>query len=216
MKYFKLYESKLGDAKKELKHFHVALNLDQTIDELMESIEAVKIDLHHIFPSLNGDENLKDLSENEKFKSELEESDLKLGDYYNTEDFETFSRIPFKWYFIYTSDSSELEEPVYILFKYYYDKKWSDMNLYYIQGDGNELLRSLNIITIEFRHKDGNRWFYTTSNSGVDWELDTNTKIIKDKKEVKSSEPTANFTKTLDWDKVLLLAKHPDVDLFIY
>ena len=67
------------------------------------------------------------------FLSELKEYKLKLSELFDTKELQTFSKLPMKWYWIRTEDSTDLDTPIYIMYKYYYDKKWSDIKLYYIQ-----------------------------------------------------------------------------------
>ncbi len=224
MKHLKLYnelfEKSVWQVKTELKHFHNALDLDVTIKELMNSLSGIHMDLETIFPILKGNENLKDLSKFAKFNEELKEYKLKLSEFFDTNNLQTFSRLPMKWYWLYTEDSTNLDSPIYIMFKYYYDDKWSDIQLYYIQEDIKNFLDDLSTVTIEFRYKDNQkRWFYKTSNSGVNWILQKDKKKIKDDgkyKEVQSSLETETFRKDLKWDDILNLSKRTDLELYIY
>ncbi len=224
MKYLKkftvLNEKSLWDVKKELKHFHNALDLDVTIKELMNSLEGIHMDLQSIFPILDGDENLKELSTWGKFNKELEDYKLKLSELFDTNSLQTFSRIPMKWYWLYSEDSSELDTPVYIMFKYFYNNKWSDIQLYYIQTDIDNFLNELSSVTLEFRWNNGEkRWFYKTSNSGMNWNLEKDIKKIKVEgsyKEVNSDMETATFKSNLKWEDVLNLSNRNDLELFVY
>lgn len=216
---YKLFEKNVWNVKKDLKHFKSVLNLESTITELMESISAFEMDIESIFPVLDGDENLSELKKYPKFLDELSDLKLKLSELFYTEELQTFSRLPLKWYWLYSEDASELDSPIYILFKYFYNNKWSNIKLYYIQEDISDFLNVLSTITIEFKVNNGKRWFYKSSNSGELWELITTPiNIIKNKvkKEVKSEPETASFRPHLKWEDILNLSKRSDLDLFIY
>ena len=185
-------ESKLADSKRELKYFQDELDLDITIDDLMDSIKATNLNLKSIYPSLTGKEKMESLPQNEKFVQQLNELELKLSEFQDSESFETFSRIPLRWYWIYTEDASELEIPVQILFRYYYNDEWSDIKLYMVNDNIENFYDELSLVTIELKVEPRNdkpmkRWFYTTSDSGKTWLLQTNPKQIKDDSEKKPS-----------------------------
>lgn len=218
-KIFKLNEQNMWDIKPDLKHFKSVLDIDLTIKDLMGSMSAIKMDLKSIFPVLKGEETLKELATYEPFKSELEEYQLKCSELFDTKDLQTFSKLPMKWYWLRQVDSNDLDTPIYIMFKYYYEKKWSDIQLYYIEEDISKFLNLLSTIIIEFRVSNDKRWFYKTSNSGVNWSLETDTKKIKvDGKyiETKSFKQTATFRNEIRWQDVLDLSKRTDLELYIY
>lgn len=218
--YNELFEKSLWEVKKDLKHFHNVLDLDVTIKELMDSLDAISMDLKTIFPVLEGDENLKELATWNKFTTELSEYKLKLSELFDTNKLQTFSRLPMKWYWVYTEDATDLDIPIYIMFKYYNDKKWSDIQLYYVQDDITKFLDTLSAVTVEFRYNNGEkRWFYKTSNSGMNWVLQKDPKKIKadgSYKTVKSNEETATFRPNLHWNDILSYSKRTDLELFIY
>ena len=60
-KFENINESKLGDSKRELKYFQDALDLDVTIEELMDSIDATQLSLKSIYPTLTGKEKMSSL-----------------------------------------------------------------------------------------------------------------------------------------------------------
>jgi len=222
-----LNESKLGDSKRQLKYFQDELDLDITIEELMSSIKATNLNLKSIYPSLTGKEKMASLPQNEKFVEHLNELELKLSEFQDSESFETFSRIPLRWYWIYTEDASELEMPVQILFRYYYNNEWSDIKLYMVNDNVENFYDELSLVTIELKvdSKDSEnkdvtkRWFYTTSDSGKTWLLQTNPKQIKvddSTKIVKSNDPTATFKKSMSWEEILHLAHNVNTKLIIY
>jgi hypothetical protein len=220
LKPYNLLEKSIWQVKKELKHFHDVLDLDVTVKELMSSLDGIHMDLKTIFPVLEGDETLKELSKWEKFTDELKEYKLKLSELFDTENLQTFSRLPMKWYWLSSQDATDLDTPIYIMFKYYHKEKWSEIQLYYVQEDIKNFLDELSAVTIEYRYNNGElRWFYKTSNSGVNWTLQKDTKKIKvdgSYKEVKSNHETATFRNNLSWDNILELSKRNDVELYIY
>lgn len=218
-------ESKLGDSKRQLKYFQDELDLDVTIEELMNSIKATQLNLKSIYPSLSGKEKMASLPQNEKFVQQLNELELKLSEFQDSESFETFSRIPMRWYWIYTEDASELEIPVQIMYRYYYNGEWSDIKLYMVNDNIEKFYDELSLVTIELkvepknRDEDTKRWFYTTSDSGKTWLLQKNPKQIKvdgESKIVKSNNPTATFKKTMSWEEILHLAHNVNTKLIIY
>jgi hypothetical protein len=219
MKIYRLNEQNMWDLKKELKHFHSVLDIDVTIKDLMKSLGGINMDINTIFPILKGDETLKEISGYKPFLSELKEYKLKLSELFDTKELQTFSKLPMKWYWIRTEDSTDLDTPIYIMYKYYYDKKWSDIKLYYIQEDITKFLDKLSTITIEFRTNDNKRWFYKTSNSGVNWDLEKDTKKIKEDGkyiEVHSENETATFKPHIKWADVLSFSSRTDLELYIY
>lgn len=219
---YNLFEKNLWEVKKDLKHFNHILDLEVTIKELMSSLDGIHMDLETIFPILDGDENLKSLASWSKFRQELDEYKLKLSELFDTENLQTFSRLSLKWYWLYPKDASELDTPIYIMFKYFYKGNWSNIQLYYIQNNIDDFLKELSSVTLEFRYKHNNdekRWFYKTSNSGMNWDLQKDIKRIKEDgkiKEVQSNMETATFKSSLKWDSILNLSKRTDLELYIY
>lgn len=216
MKYIK--ESKWVESKRELKYFQDKLDLDVTIDELMHSIDATQLDLKSIYPTLTGKEKLLDLPNNEQFNDVLRELKLKLSEYEDTDTFETFSRIPLRWYWIYTEDANELEIPVQIMYKYHYNGKWSDIKLYMVNKEITNFYNVLSLVTIELK-VDDKRWFYTTSDSGKNWTLQKDKKQINIDGEsiiVQSNKATSTFKETMRWEEVLNLAHNKKTKLIVY
>lgn len=207
LKRHKLYEKSLDDAKKELKKFQTNLDLQKTLDELLESIEAVELKTDDIFPFLDGNEGIGELDELENFEKELEDRNLKHSELFNTDDFNTFARFPIKWFWIYEEDASDVEIPIYILIQHWEEEKndWSDLKLYYVQKDISDFLDELSEVKLEVRQKDGDgMWTYHTSNSGEDWILQNIEKA------------TATFRKNLDWNRIITLSHHPDVEIVFF
>jgi hypothetical protein len=226
-KFDTLNESALSDSKRQLKYFQDGLDLDVTIKELMDSIDATQLSLKSIYPTLTGKEKMSDLPQNEKFVESLNELELKLSEFQDTEEFESFARMPMRWYWIYTEDASELEIPVQILYRYYYAGEWSDIKLYMVNDEIEKFYDELTLVTIEIKvekeDEEGNdntrRWFYTTVDSGKNWKLQRDPKKINDggeSKIVKSNNPTTTFKDNMSWEQILHLAHNKYTKLIIY
>lgn len=212
--YTHIYESALKNFKKDLKNFQSSLNIQVTIKDIIESIDGVKLNLESLFPNFSKKSVMKNLQSDKNLINILDNLDLKLGIHYDSDELETLTRIPFRWRFIYNKEDIELEQPIYIMFKYYYNNKWSDINLYLVQDDYQKLLDCLTLITIELRYDINHRWFYQTSNSGNNWSLLEKVKI--DNEIVESNKPTYSFKKDMLYNEILTLGKRDDITLFIY
>jgi len=202
---YKIYEKSLADAKKELKNFQEELDIDITIKDLVDSIDGIELEIESVFSFLKNNEKLENLIDNSTFKTELEERDLKPSELFNSEDFNTFTKLPIKWIWIYEKDASDMEIPIYIIIQYFKNNEWSLLKMFYVQQEIDNFLEELSEITLEIRQKNGDKkWIYTTSNSGEDW-------ILQNIENV-----TSTFTKNLDWDKIIMLSKHSKVELVFY
>lgn len=205
IKKFKLYEKSLADAKEELNEFQDELDIDTTIKDLVDSVDGLEVEIETIFPFLNGDEEVEELYDNSKFIDELEERDLKTSEIFNSEDFNTFSRLPIKWIWIYEKDSNDMEMPIFIMLQYFDSEEWSTPRMFYVQEDVNNFLEELSQITLEIRDKNSDKkWIYLTSNSGEDW-------ILQNK-----DDATETFRYNIDWDVVKMLSNHTQVELVFY
>jgi len=202
---YKIYEKSLADAKKELKNFQEELDIDITIKDLVDSIDGIELEIESVFSFLKNNEKLENLIDNSTFKTELEERDLKPSELFNSEDFNTFTKLPIKWIWRYEKDASDMEIPIYIIIQYFKNNEWSLLKMFYVQQEIDNFLEELSEITLEIRQKNGDKkWIYTTSNSGEDW-------ILQNIENV-----TSTFTKNLDWDKIIMLSKHSKVELVFY
>lgn len=208
-----IYESSLKKFKTDLKKFQTSLNINVTIKELLNSIDAVELNFEDLFENVSKYAVLKSIESDKNLNIILDKLDLKIGIYNDSDILETLSRIPFRWRFIYNKDDSELEKPIYIIFKYY-NKEWSDIKLYLVQDDVQKLLDTLSLITIELRYDDTKRWFYQSSNSGINWSLLD--KVTVQDNIIASYIPTNSFKKKILYDDILKLAKHKDISVFIY
>ena len=199
--YNKIYEKALDASVEELKKFQTDLNINTNIKKLLDSIEAIPLKLSTIFPSLKNENDIDDVINDKAFLDEIDKRKFKTSEVFNTEDSATLIKAPFKYIWIYTIDSTQLDLPVYMLLQYYImrDSKWSEIKLYNVQKDLQNFYDELSSITLEIRDKNNknNKWIYTTSNSGENWKLkntDNATTTFKTSLEMKDIENMASYS----------------------
>ncbi len=216
-----ILNDKISLIKDTLKTFQKRTQIDVSVKDLLDSLDAVKMDLTDIFSSIKEASRIANLVSYEPFLKELDSFDLKLSEYYDSANLQTLCLIPLRWYWIYQKDDSMIDKPVYILFKYFEESKnkWSCLKLYYIQNDNYDFLDLISNVTIEIVPEEGKQWFYTTTNSGMNWKLDTDEKIVKINEKdisIKSCEPTASFRNNLEWDDIYNIVSRKDVKTFVF
>lgn len=172
---------------RSFKKYQESLKIDLTFDQidlmeslsiwhdvLLNSISAKSVD---IIETLNLSKEFIEkldidlLSDNTEFINSLSSIGLKKSPVQNTDDFQTFVNKPCKFMLIYDFNSSELENPEYILFQTWNEtlKKWEDAKLYKVNDDIKKFYDKLTSKTIEIIDGAEN-YIYTTSN-GNDWVL---------------------------------------------
>jgi hypothetical protein len=172
---------------RSFKKYQESLKIDLTFDQidlmeslsiwhdvLLNSISAKSVD---IIETLNLSKEFIEkldidlLSDNTEFINSLSSIGLKKSPVQNTDDFQTFVNKPCKFMLIYDFNSSELENPEYILFQTWNEtlKKWEDAKLYEVNDDIKKFYDKLTSKTIEIIDGTEN-YIYTTSN-GNDWVL---------------------------------------------
>ena len=172
---------------RSFKKYQESLKIDLTFDQidlmeslsiwhdvLLNSISAKSVD---IIETLNLSKEFIEkldidlLSDNTEFINSLSSIGLKKSPVQNTDDFQTFVNKPCKFMLIYDFNSSELENPEYILFQTWNEtlKKWEDAKLYKVNDDIKKFYDKLTSKTIEIIDGTEN-YIYTTSN-GNDWML---------------------------------------------
>ena len=142
-------------------------------DIILSSIGAEFVNIYDEF-NLSKDFKIQDLnniSESIEFFNSLNSIGLRKSSIQDSSDYETFVNKPCKFMFIYKFDSSDLENPEYILFQSYNEflKRWEDVKLYKVKDDIKKFYDKLASKTIEIHDVDQN-YIYITSN-GNDWEL---------------------------------------------
>jgi hypothetical protein len=112
------------------------------------------------------------LSDNVEFINSLSSIALKKSPIQLSDDFECFINKPCKFMFIYGVETSELENPTYILFQTWNEtlNKWEECKLYKVNDDVKKFYDKLSSKTIEIIDGDQN-YIYTSSNAGNEWEL---------------------------------------------
>lgn len=153
------------------------------VDSLLRSIDAQKIELAELLKSqINSDLNF--LDDNSDFISKLSDIGLRKSDIINSSDYETYLNIPCRFILLYRKESSDLDNPLFLLMQIYDDNKniWSKTNTYKINGNINDFYNQLSSKTIEIED-NGEKYIYETG--------DTNTWTMK------SVEETDVFKRTL-------------------
>lgn len=202
---------------KGFKKYKESLHIDLTFDQidlmeslniwhdiLLTSISAEKVDL---LSTIKLPDEFKDkldldtLSENNEFINSLSSIGLKKSPIQNSDDFQTFVNKPCRFMFLYDFNSSELENPEYILFQTWNEtlKKWDETKLFKVKDDIKKFYDKLTSRTIEIVDGEEN-YIYSTSN-GNDWELQNSDKSNDIYKKTFRKE---ELQKILDDNKVTL------------
>lgn len=162
---------------------------------LLSSVNATDYDL---FSSLNISSNSLDvLNNSNNFVLSLSSKGLRKSTMELSSDYETFLSSPCKFILIFKINSSDLENPEYILIQFFDKKlnKWSDTKCYKINGQIKKFYDKLSSKTIEII--DGNdKYVYETS--------DKNTWILisaKDSDIYKKTMSKENLEKTIKSNK---------------
>ncbi len=177
---------------RSFKKYQESLKIDLTFDQidlmeslsiwhdvLLNSISAKNVDTIETLNLSKDFINKLDidlLSDNTEFINSLSSIGLKKSPVQNTDDFQTFINKPCKFMLLYDFNSSELENPEYILFQTWNEtlKKWEDAKLYKVNDDIKKFYDKLTSKTIEIIDGSEN-YIYTTSN-GNDWVLQNSQK----------------------------------------
>lgn len=150
-------------------------SLDIWHDTLLSSISAEEVDLFDtlFLPKEEFINNLdiEFLEDSVEFVNALTSLRLKKSELQNTDTIESFVNKPCKFMFIYGIESSELENPIYILFQVWNEtqRKWSDVKLYKVNENVKKFYDKLSSKEIEVIDGD-EKYIYVTSN-GNDWLL---------------------------------------------
>jgi hypothetical protein len=208
MKYlndYHLFEKNLDQSRAELKHFQDEMELNSNFKKLLDSIDAVELSTNTIFPFLSGGESIDTIDDNPKFQDELDERKLKISELFDSDDAATLIKIRIKYYWIYPEDSGELDLPLYLILQYYLPEKdkWSEIKMYYVQKEIENFYSELTSVKMIIRKKgdDSKTWSYSTSNSGMNWLLET------------PETATSTFKKNLEMDDVERLSDHTQIEI---
>lgn len=147
-------------------------------DSLLNSIKAKEVDLFQSF-GFNPDEiksnfDIEELYNNKSFNDSIIKKNFKKNELESTEETETFieDTIVVKFFSIYDKDASELEQPKYIIYQSKKKKEtnWEPVKCYKVNDDMKHFYNKLTNKSVEIK-KDGKTYLYMTSNSGNDWQL---------------------------------------------
>jgi hypothetical protein len=178
-------------------------------EALLKTINAKKIDLFQSF-NFNPDDiesnfSIDLLYNNKSFNKCIIDKKLKKNELESTEETETFIKdtIIIKFFSIYKNTASELEQPKYII---YQNKKksstnWEQVKCYKVNNNMKNFYNKLTNKSIEI-NKSGKTYLYITSNSGNDWQL-------------QSQEEENNFKNYMSNDDIKAILIDNDVSITI-
>jgi len=178
MKWIKKYAKYVESLKIDYAISNIDINESLAVWEnaILNSIGAVELNLFDELKLSKSDYNkdslnLDSLAKKSNFINSLSSIGLKKSEIFNLDDFETFINKTCRFIFIYTADSTELENPKYILFQNWNDvsESWNEPKLYKVNDDINKFYNKLSSKTIEILF-NGKRYIYNTSN-GNEWSL---------------------------------------------
>jgi len=177
MKFVKSFKSYLESIQIDIKLIEIDINesLGLFYDSVMKSIGAEEVDFYDTF-KLSKDEfsdkmNLDLLTTNPEFIKSLSGFGFKKSSVTNSDDFETFLNKPCRFMLIHKIQSSELENPDYILFQSWNDglSEWENVRIYKVSGDIKKFYDKLSSRVIEI-DDNGEKYIYSTTN-GNEWML---------------------------------------------
>lgn len=155
--------------------FQNKLNLTENIktntNDVLDSIDIEKVDLHKTLNLLVKDINLenmtiKELSNNTSFVKALDSLFLKKEEPTFSSENETFLTSSLTFMGIYPIQVLEIQDPEYLLIQI----ENHPISLYKVSGSIKSFYDKLTIKTIEITSGD-QKWIYKTSNSGNNWDL---------------------------------------------
>lgn len=186
------------------------INLSTDIIDLNESLSVLHelvldalskedIDLIETFNLIEAQistDNLENLLDDPFFLNSLRSIGLKKSQLQNTDDYQTFLKRTMRFCFIYPIESTDLEEPLYIIYQVWNEplEKWDEVRLRKLQNEVKKFYDKLTSKTIELSNSD-TRWIYYTSNAN-EWYLQNLDKLDKDFKKVLKKEDLENLIKT--------------------
>lgn len=177
MKLLKTYKSYKESIQIDIRLIKIDINesLGLFYDSILKSIGAEEVDFFEIFelpkkeftPLLN----LDTLTTNSDFIQRLSTKGMKKSNVTNSEDFETFLNKPCRFMLIHKIESSELENPDFILFQSWNESlsKWEDLRIFKVKGDIKNFYDKLSSKVIEII-EDSENYIYSTTN-GNEWFL---------------------------------------------
>jgi hypothetical protein len=179
-------------------------------NSLLKSIKAEEVDLFQTFSlspdNLKSNITIEELYDNKIFNDSLIKNGFKKNELESTDESETFieDAIHIKFFSIYDKNSSELEQPKFIIYQSKKKKSntWEDVKCYKVNSDMKHFYNKLTNKSIEIK-KGGKLYVYNTSNSGMDWQLSPNEK------------ETDSFKKMMSNDDIKAILLDDDVSITI-
>jgi hypothetical protein len=200
MKFLKKYRKYISESLNLVDNILESMNI--SLNTLLSSIGAVEVNIYDTFKLSKSDFSISldidDVVTNSYFINSLSSIGLRISSIEDLNDYESFIH-DYKFLSIYKMESSELENPEYILFQSYGDDK--KLILYKVNGDMKRFYDKLSSKTIEITSDDEN-YIYKTSNSGNNWDL-MNTK------------ETDTFKRQLRKEDMISLLSNPDIKVNI-
>jgi hypothetical protein len=182
VKYIRTYKKYKESLKIDLDFYNIDIleSLDLIHDVILGSINAEEVSMFDTFKLPEKDYmnkmDIEFLSTDVEFINSLSSIALKKSPIQSSDDYECFINKPCKFMFIYGVESSELENPLYLLFESWNDSlnKWEDCKLYKVNDDVKRFYDKLSSKTIEITDGD-ERYVYVSSNSN-EWVLQNSEK----------------------------------------
>ena len=179
-------------------------------NSLLKSIKAEEVDLFQTFSlspdNLKSNITIEELYDNKIFNDSLIKNGYKKNELESTDESETFieDAIHIKFFSIYDKNSSELEQPKFIIYQSKKKKSsiWDDVKCYKVNSDMKHFYNKLTNKSIEIK-KHGKLYVYSTSNSGMDWQLSPN------------EEEKDGFKKMMSNDDIKAILLDDDVSITI-
>jgi hypothetical protein len=212
MKTLKNYNTFLFENMEMIEVFNDADILESIVTDsnsLLNSIKAEEVDLFQSFKfnpdDISSNISIEELYDNKSFNESLNKKDFKKNELESTEETETFieDTIVVKFFSVYDKDASELEQPKYIIYqsKKKSAKDWEPLKCYKVNDDMKHFYDKLTNKSVEIK-KSGKTYLYTTSNSGNDWQL-------------QSQSEEGNFKEYMSNDDIKAVLLDDDVSITI-
>lgn len=165
----------------KIENINESLNL--SLDDFFNSISATRLDPRlELKLSQDFDLDIKNLEKSNYFFNSLKSLGLESGEVFDSMDFETFIRTPFKFFFIYQIPANAIIEPDFLIIQ----PDDSETQLWKLNVSVKNFLDKLSTRTITIE-SDGENWIYSSSN-GNNWTLLNKKSKDKFKKELSREE----------------------------
>lgn len=188
-----VFERTIQQASQELKKFQQEHDATITFDDVLASVEAMRVSLSDLFPALTRCKTIELATTCPLFKSQLRTKKMRIGEITDTRDSATLLDSHLKFLMVYNEESMDLETPNYLLVQRGKGKKGfaTALELYYVQGDIRDFFNTLTNLVLVVEHPTKPGCLYKSSNSGEDWHLYRGT-----------SGDTLLFKPHIDWSDI--------------